>query len=143
MAEILTVKQLLNRNIIIPEYQRPYKWTTKNISELLYDIENAMKNSDIYGNSYRYRMGTIILHNDVDTEKVVDGQQRIISLTLLPNTTATLPVGLIRLMQVQRSAANYGPMYAGLVIVMLPTLIIYILLQKRLTEGMTVGGLKG
>ncbi|NLC05427.1 MAG: carbohydrate ABC transporter permease [Erysipelothrix sp.] len=67
----------------------------------------------------------------------------IISLTLLPNTTATLPVGLIRLMQVQRSAANYGPMYAGLVIVMLPTLIIYILLQKRLTEGMTVGGLKG
>lgn len=83
MAEILTVKQLLNRNIIIPEYQRPYKWTTKNISELLYDIENAMKNSDIYGNSYRYRLGTIILHNDVDTEKVVDGQQRIISLTLL------------------------------------------------------------
>lgn len=42
MAEILTVKQLLNRNIIIPEYQRPYKWTTKNISELLYDIENAI-----------------------------------------------------------------------------------------------------
>ena len=67
----------------------------------------------------------------------------IISLTLLPNTTATLPVGLIRLMQAQRAAANYGPMYAGLVIVMLPTLIIYILLQKRLTEGMTVGGLKG
>lgn len=67
----------------------------------------------------------------------------IISLTLLPNTTSTLPVGLIRLMQAQRSAANYGPMYAGLVIVMLPTLIIYILLQKRLTEGMTVGGIKG
>ena len=36
-----------------------------------------MKNSDIYGNSYRYRLGTIILHNDVDTEKVVDGQQRL------------------------------------------------------------------
>ena len=67
----------------------------------------------------------------------------IISLTLLPNATSTLPVGLIRLMQAQRSAANYGPMYAGLVIVMLPTLIVYILLQKRLTEGMTVGGVKG
>jgi N-acetylglucosamine transport system permease protein len=30
-----------------------------------------------------------------------------------------------------------------LVIVMLPTLILYILVQKQLTEGMTVGGVKG
>lgn len=82
-AEILTVQDLLNRNIMIPEYQRPYKWTTKNIFELLYDIENAMKNSVIYGESYRYRLGTIILHNDNICNKVVDGQQRIISLTLL------------------------------------------------------------
>ena len=29
------------------------------------------------------------------------------------------------------------------VIVMLPTLILYICVQKRLTEGMTLGGLKG
>ena len=34
-------------------------------------------------------------------------------------------------------------MYAGLVIVMLPVLIFYICVQKRLTEGMTLGGLKG
>ena len=82
-AEILTVKQLLNHNISIPEYQRPYKWTTKNISELLYDIENAIKYSAIYGESFRYRLGTVILHNDNNCCKVVDGQQRIISLTLL------------------------------------------------------------
>lgn len=67
----------------------------------------------------------------------------IISLTLMPNSTKTLPVGLINLMQSQRGAANYGPMYAGLVIVMLPTLILYMLVQKKLTEGMTVGGVKG
>ncbi len=67
----------------------------------------------------------------------------IIALTLMPNSTKTLPVGLINLMQSQRGAANYGPMYAGLVIVMLPTLILYILVQKKLTEGMTVGGVKG
>ena len=34
-------------------------------------------------------------------------------------------------------------MYAGLVMVMLPTLILYICVQKKLTQGMTVGGLKG
>ena len=67
----------------------------------------------------------------------------IIALTLMPSSTKTLPVGLINLMQSQRGAANYGPMYAGLVLVMLPTLILYILVQKKLTEGMTVGGVKG
>jgi N-acetylglucosamine transport system permease protein len=34
-------------------------------------------------------------------------------------------------------------MYAGLVLVMLPTLILYILVQKKLTQGMMLGGLKG
>ena len=37
----------------------------------------------------------------------------------------------------------YGTMYAGLVLVMLPTLILYICVQRQLTQGMTVGGLKG
>lgn len=69
----------------------------------------------------------------------------IISMTLMTaaNGTKTLPVGLLNLMQAQQSAANYGPMYAGLVLVMLPTLILYICVQKNLTQGMTVGGLKG
>lgn len=66
----------------------------------------------------------------------------IISLTLMPGTSKTLPVGLINLMQSQRAAANYGQMYAGLVIVMLPTLILYILVQKKLTQGMSLGGVK-
>ena len=55
----------------------------------------------------------------------------------------TLPAGLLNLMQAQQSEANYGPMYAGLVLVMLPVLILYICVQKNLTKGMTVGGLKG
>ena len=45
-------------------------------------------------------------------------------------------------MKAQNAAAQYGQMYAGLVIVMLPTLILYILVQKKLTQGMNVGGLK-
>lgn len=69
----------------------------------------------------------------------------IISMTLMSSATGqkTLPVGLLNLMQAQQSAAQYGMMYAGLVLVMLPTLILYICVQKQLTEGMTVGGLKG
>ncbi|MBO5158448.1 MAG: carbohydrate ABC transporter permease [Lachnospiraceae bacterium] len=69
----------------------------------------------------------------------------IISMTLMSSATGqkTLPVGLLNLMQAQQSAAQYGMMYAGLVLVMLPTLILYMCVQKQLTEGMTVGGLKG
>lgn len=68
----------------------------------------------------------------------------ILALTLLPNNQyKTLPVGLINLMAAERAAANYGRLYAGMVIVMLPTLILYILVQKRLTQGMTAGGVKG
>ncbi len=69
----------------------------------------------------------------------------IISMTLLSSADGakTLPVGLLNLMQAQQSAAQYGSMYAGLVLVMLPTLILYICVQSKLTEGMTVGGLKG
>ncbi|NBK96965.1 MAG: carbohydrate ABC transporter permease [Erysipelotrichia bacterium] len=66
----------------------------------------------------------------------------IIALTLMPGASKTLPVGLMNLMQASRGKAEYGMMYAGLVIVMLPTLILYIMVQKKLTQGMTLGGLK-
>ncbi|WP_440897565.1 carbohydrate ABC transporter permease [Amphibacillus sp. Q70] len=67
----------------------------------------------------------------------------ILALTLIPGDQKTLPVGLLNLLAAERAAVNYGPMYAGMVIVMLPTLILYIIVQKRLTQGMTVGGVKG
>ena len=69
----------------------------------------------------------------------------IIAMTLLtdPKGSKTLPVGLMNLMKAQNAAAQYGRMYAGLVLVMLPTLVLYICVQKKLTQGMTVGGLKG
>ena len=69
----------------------------------------------------------------------------IISMTLMSSADGpkTLPVGLLNLMQAQQSKAEFGILYAGLVLVMLPTLILYICVQKKLTQGMTVGGLKG
>ena len=66
----------------------------------------------------------------------------IIAFTLM-DENSTLAVGLKNLMAVERTATNYGIMYAGLVIVMIPVLILYVCVQKRLTKGMTLGGLKG
>jgi hypothetical protein len=84
MAEIKSINQLLALNLNIPDYQRPYKWDVQNIIELLSDIENAIKDYSFYGDSFKYRIGTIILHKrESGVFDVVDGQQRIISFLLL------------------------------------------------------------
>lgn len=83
-AEIKSLTELLKMKLTIPSYQRPYKWTKKNVADLLEDISKAVDH-DQDGSGFKYRIGTIILH--WNTEKkvydIVDGQQRIISLLLV------------------------------------------------------------
>jgi N-acetylglucosamine transport system permease protein len=67
----------------------------------------------------------------------------IISLTLMPGDRKTLQVGLLNLFTAQKAAANYGRLYAGMVIVIVPVLIVYAFIQRRLIEGMAAGGVKG
>ncbi|MEU7791841.1 carbohydrate ABC transporter permease [Micromonospora tulbaghiae] len=67
----------------------------------------------------------------------------IIALTLLPGERKTLQVGLLNLMTAQKAAADYGRLYAGMVIVIVPVLLVYALIQRRLIEGMAAGGVKG
>lgn len=83
MAEIVSVDQLLKMRLDIPAYQRPYKWTIRNMEELLGDISNAIVDADRYRVDFKYRVGTIILHKNGKVFDIVDGQQRIISLVLL------------------------------------------------------------
>lgn len=83
MTEIKSINELLKMNLDIPDYQRPYKWTIQNIEDLLSDITNSIAYAEMH-RTFKYRIGTIILHEkDNDKYDVVDGQQRIISLTLL------------------------------------------------------------
>ncbi|WP_306208067.1 carbohydrate ABC transporter permease [Actinoplanes sp. RD1] len=67
----------------------------------------------------------------------------IISLTLLPGENKTVQVGLLNLFTAQKAAADYGRLYAGMVIVIVPVLVVYALVQRRLIEGMAAGGVKG
>jgi ABC-type glycerol-3-phosphate transport system permease component len=55
----------------------------------------------------------------------------------------TLPLGLASVSIQAQYKTDFGLMFAGLVIVMLPTLLVYVLLQRQLTRGITVGALKG
>ena len=84
MADIITVDDLLALDLCIPNYQRPYKWTIQNVSDLLGDITDAIKDYDQYGSSFKYRIGTILVYeNNEGVLEVIDGQQRIITLTLI------------------------------------------------------------
>ena len=84
MAEIRSINELLNMELDIPDYQRPYKWTIQNITDLLGDITNSITDAERYRTGFKYRIGTIIIHNTNNgVADVVDGQQRIISLTLI------------------------------------------------------------
>lgn len=81
--DIIPLKDLLYLdNLNVPEYQRPYKWTVKNVIQLLNDI-TAHKDKP------SYRIGTIVFHkemkdNDIVSHlNIVDGQQRLYTLTLI------------------------------------------------------------
>lgn len=82
-ASIKTVRNLFeDAPLTIPSYQRPYTWTTKNVSQLVSDIRR-------FENSGQYRIGTFILHPSQDPESdsvsnhIVDGQQRYLSFALI------------------------------------------------------------
>ena len=85
LPKILSVDKLLGMKLIIPNYQRPYKWTAKNITDLILDIQKSIDESQKY-TDFKYRVGTVILF-EKDKEKkeyeIVDGQQRILSFLLL------------------------------------------------------------
>lgn len=83
MAEIKSVYDLLKMKLSIPDYQRPYKWTRKNVIELLSDIQKAVEDGKKYNQVFKYRIGSVILHKENDDYEIVDGQQRLITLTLI------------------------------------------------------------
>lgn len=54
----------------------------------------------------------------------------------------TLPLGLANLTMVGQFRTDYGMAFAGIVIVMLPTLVVYVALERYLTRGLTAGASK-
>ena len=74
----IKLEALVSEKLIIPPYQRPYKWTKKNVVQLLEDIFEyvVVKKKD-------YRIGNIILYEKDGEKNIVDGQQRLTTISLL------------------------------------------------------------
>lgn len=79
LAEITTLDTAISLSLTIPTYQRPYRWSTKSCNILFKDLLDAFEN-----NINEYRIGTVILHKNNSNEfEIVDGQQRLTTLSIL------------------------------------------------------------
>lgn len=77
-AEIKKVIKVLDDQMEIPNYQRPYRWTENNVRLLLEDITHSWKEE-----KSSYRIGSVILNNKDVKLNIVDGQQRITTILLV------------------------------------------------------------
>src|SRR5215216_3125872 len=70
--------------------------------------------------------------------------QFLLPLVLMPSEDKYLLSQGLYFLAVQQGYQNdYGALFAAMVITMVPTLIIYVLFQRRLESGLTAGALKG
>ena len=83
-AAIKSTSQILEQNLSIPFYQRPYRWTTENILQLLEDVQKSKAEGKL-----EYRIGSAIFYyrSPNGQLEIVDGQQRL-TTTLLIATVA-------------------------------------------------------
>lgn len=87
--KICTLSQLLRLPLSIPNYQRIYCWEEHNVKCLLDDVLEHLENTEKL--DVTYRLGTVILHSHNDQYDIVDGQQRLITLSLLLHEIGIYP----------------------------------------------------
>lgn len=75
---IVSVREILDDNLIIPVYQRPYRWSTESALTLVSDTYSAFQNK-----VSEYRIGSVVLHKKDEEMNVVDGQQRLTTLSIM------------------------------------------------------------
>ena len=76
----LTLKELFEKNLEIPLYQRPYSWEDEQVIDLIEDLISAFSSK-----KDKYLIGNMIFHQEDSKEEIniVDGQQRTTTLALI------------------------------------------------------------
>jgi len=90
-SDAKNIRSLLHGSkFAVDYYQREYRWETKQIAELLDDLCNKFQESHEKGNERtavngygRYFLGSIIVSDKDGRKFIIDGQQRLTSLSLL------------------------------------------------------------
>jgi uncharacterized protein with ParB-like and HNH nuclease domain len=77
-AAFLNISELFTKALKIPEYQRPYSWGDEQVIQLIDDLTEAWEKD-----KQAYLVGNIIIHEENQKWKLVDGQQRMITFALI------------------------------------------------------------
>lgn len=83
--------ELLQNKYIVDYFQREYKWEFKHIEQLLIDLEASFLSNytpsdtvqDVNGKYNSYYLGPVVICEKGNIRSIVDGQQRLTSITLL------------------------------------------------------------
>ena len=75
-VSIMKLSDVMNLNLTLPAYQRDYCWEDKNIIDLWHNLTKIADGKP-------FHLGTIILHDYKCSYGIIDGQQRLITLTLM------------------------------------------------------------
>ena len=103
MGEILQsikTQNTLDAPLRIPDYQRAYCWREKNVLLLLDDVFDHTE--------HIYHLGTVILHFKDGRYDIIDGQQRLITLSLLLQALGETDVALLREHLRSKEAMRYA-----------------------------------
>lgn len=73
---IMSLKDVMSYNLSLPDYQREYCWEDKNIIDLWHNLKNIQEGKP-------FHLGTIILHDYKNKYDIIDGQQRLITLSII------------------------------------------------------------
>lgn len=80
----------------MPIYQRPYSWDKERVEQLWFDIVEAYKNHTIDpSQDSNYFLGSVVVVKKENGYEVVDGQQRLTTLTILFCTLRDLGLDLL------------------------------------------------
>lgn len=92
--ELKPISSLLNLSFYIPAYQRGYRWSKRQVTELLNDIKEFQQQAENSPKSAFYCLQPIVVKKHGESWELVDGQQRLttifIVLTYLKDILALL-----------------------------------------------------
>jgi hypothetical protein len=89
--KIKKIHELLEMKLALPSYQRPYSWSVKSTNNLFLDTYRAYQEG-----IQEYRIGSVILHKENEKYNIVDGQQRLTTLSILLYCLGEENQGLLR-----------------------------------------------
>lgn len=86
MVNLINIENVISKKYIVPDFQRDYAWTERNLETMLNDIKEACAQ-----NKKRYILGPIVISG----KKVIDGQQRLTSLMIILKAIGILSVDFL------------------------------------------------